>query len=120
MKVKVLVPTSFIQDAYEGMEDQARGDSGRAFCDLLSRIDNADVKKVGRGSVLVLLLRSEDELNALQSEAEYKAEYWGTDAYGVDYKNHALAAAAKKVVQRCTEARAWWNGTGTKNYGWHS
>lgn len=99
--VEVSIPGSFLDDARDGMWDRAEeGDT--AFRTLLGKIESAEPKKRGRGYAIVVQL-TDEELGALRSEAEYKNEYWNTDAYGIKESGSTIpsyAAAAKRLVER--------------------
>lgn len=101
--MEIKVPGIWLQDATDSMWDQAAAGDER-YARILEQSQTAPVRKAGRG-VIVILDLSEEDIEALLSEAEYKAEYWGTDRYlDPADKDQAKAAAARRLVQRCKEA----------------
>lgn len=101
--MEIKVPGIFLDDAYDGMCDAA-AEGDERFARILEQSKTAPVRKAGRG-VIVILDLSEEDIDALLSEAKYKAEYWGTDRYlDPADKDQAKAAAARRLVQRCKEA----------------
>jgi len=98
---RVSIPESFLCDALDVMWDRAHdGDVG--FPSLLDKIEAAERKKRGRGWAIEVDL-TDAEINALRSEANYRNEYWNTDAYGIKESGAtipAYAAAAKRLAER--------------------
>jgi hypothetical protein len=103
---RVAIPATFIEDARDGIEDQAR-EGDQRFTTLLAKIEAAPVNKRGNGFSVTVHL-TEDELGALQSEAEYKNEYWNTDSFGIKESKGTIpqyAKSAKRMANRIAKIR---------------
>jgi hypothetical protein len=100
LTITVSIPQTFLQDAQDGIWDQAEHDP--RFARLIEKIEASQPVKRGRGFSRVVDLE-EDEFAALRSEANYKDQYWNTDAYGIKEAGSTIpsyAAAAKRLARR--------------------
>lgn len=103
LPITVSIPETFLEDAQEGMWDQAEHDP--RFARLIEKIEASELVKRGRGFSRVVELEK-DEFAALRSEANYKDEYWNTDAYGIKEAGSTIpsyAAAAKRLAARLND-----------------
>ncbi len=91
--MNISLPGTFIRDLMDSLECHTHPSAET----LAEKIDAATPKRRGRGYVLIIDA-DEDETALLLSEADYRAEYWGTSAYGVTYKEPGRANAARKVA----------------------
>ena len=91
--MKVSLPGAFLQDLQEGLEsyDDPAADI------ILEKIATTPAVRAGRGYRVIIDV-DDYEAEIIVREAEYRAEYWGTSAYGVYQKDHARANAAKRVA----------------------
>jgi hypothetical protein len=102
---KVAIPTTFIEDAHDGMHDQSQDNED--MCTLLSKIDSAPVKPRGNGFSVTVHL-NENEFSALKGEADYKNEYWNTDAFGIKEARATIpeyAKSARRLAKRLGKIR---------------
>lgn len=92
MTIRVYLPMTFIQDAQEGDPD---------MWPLWERILSLPEARRGRGTGRWVEL-TPAEAEAIRKEAEYRAEYWLTDAYGVEEvtaDERTAGRAARRVAQ---------------------
>ena len=99
---QLYIPAAFIDDARDSIECRIEQGASAEWGSLYNKMTSTYAVRRGRGwSVSVELTR--DEFQALLSEAEYKNEYWNTDAYGVKESGCTIrqyADAAKRLFLR--------------------
>ena len=99
---QLYIPAAFIDDSRDSIECRIEQGATPEWSSLFEKMTSGDAVRKGRGwSVLVDL--TPDELRALTDEAEYKNEYWNTDAYGVKESGCTIrqyADAAKRLFVR--------------------
>ena len=91
---KVAIPTTFIEDAHDGMHDQSQ--------------DNEDMCKPRGNGFSVTVHLNENEFSALKGEADYKNEYWNTDAFGIKEARATIpeyAKSARRLAKRLGKIR---------------
>jgi hypothetical protein len=102
---QVFIPAPFIDDARDSIECRIDQGAPPEWTTLFEKMTSgAAVRRGGGWSVLVDLTR--DELLALTDEAQYRDEYWNTDAYGVKESGCTIrqyAGAARRLSVRLGE-----------------
>jgi hypothetical protein len=99
--MKVSLPGSFVQD----LRDVVLDSDDEPCVSLGDKIEGAEPVRCGRGYRLIIDA-TEDEARIILREAKYRAEYWGTNAYGVERKESARASAALRVADALSKALA--------------
>ena len=99
---RIFIPAPFIDDARDSIECRIEQGATPEWASLFEKMTSGEAVRRGGGwSVMVDLTR--DELRALTDEAEYRDEYWNTDAYGVKESGCTIrqyAGAARRLSVR--------------------
>jgi hypothetical protein len=107
----IRIPGAFLNDADEALGIMAE-EGNEAIASLLRTIEGGTVRYHGprwRGGYSVTVTLNASEWRELLKEAEYRNEYWNTDAYGIKEGGStipAYASAARTLLRRMKEMTA--------------